>query len=40
MIDSGGEFVLYVMADNAEHARVVANCDWTEALFINVTEVA
>jgi hypothetical protein len=39
MLDSGGEFVLYIMTETGEEARVVANCDWRDAMVINVVEV-
>lgn len=39
MLDDSGEFFLNVQADNSEHARVVANLDWPEALFMSVVEV-
>ena len=38
MLDSSGEFFLDIEADNSEHARVIANIDWPDALFINVVE--
>lgn len=39
MLDNSGEFFFFTKADNAEHARVVANLDWPDALFISVEEV-
>jgi hypothetical protein len=39
MLDSSGEFVLYIMAETGEEARLTAHCDWRDACFINVEEV-
>lgn len=36
MLDSSGEFFLDVFSDSEEQARVAANCDWPDALFISV----
>lgn len=36
LLDSSGEFSISVFSDNEEQARVSANCDWPDALFISV----
>ena len=39
MLDSSGEFFLNIEATSHEGARVIANLDWPDALFISVVEV-